>query len=847
MAVSGVDTKCYILSLFVRDDGERFVLGNGYYEFKDNQLHFQTNTIANDIVEVQGNDGLLLAGQVRRSGTQSFDGYIADGTVSKTETEEKRRAFFAFFRKNYFYKVVYVFPDGSAIQRKRGFLVDDPTVSELYQQYPEYHVALNFEDVNYYSYSENDDGEEIFAKEALVYLSEGATSGGLVWDEVGVEWDEVDGELSRLITVSGKRISINNINTSATPIENPKIKGDTFQIATTGKNLYEFPDGTYEQNGIIWIRDALTNTVRGTGTITQTYSTAVLRYEFPTPLPAGTYTMSVSEALPGDMRVEISTFDVESNRRNFRTEAGGTHITFTVPNALSAANVALVGAVQGSYVDVTIKNFQLEAGSVATPFEPFTSEKPAPSPDYPQAVESVTGEQTITFENGQGVQNYNINLGKNLFDKSQSPFVNLRSTSEEISNGIRVTLTQASDFSLVVFKMFRAEDYIGQTITLSTNMAPSSTNTPGAYIGLAAANGNSRVNKASIDASGSCSYTIEKDNTRPYVILGFYATRTGTYEVGDYVDYTNIQLEFNSTATNYVPYITPIELNKIGEYQDYIYKNGDDWYVHKEISKKTLNGSETWSQTTSVYYTQVFKNELATMTPASGKNNCRSNYFSFNGNNTTALENELYFHTNKNLERRILDRWPTMEDWKTWLSTHNTDVYFPLATPTDTQITDATLISQLNEFARLRLATGQNLIITNSQELNAEVELSYRENALLSGGAIWEEGSGGGPTVVEVDSIDKVYPIWTVTGPAVNPQLSVLSTNTTLHYSGTVTESQTLVIDMFNKTALLNGTSVIGNVSGDWVNFAPGNNRVVYTTNNADANPSKIEWQEVVG
>lgn len=191
MAIHGVETKCYILALFVRDDGQRFLLGSGRYEFKDTQLHFMPNTIQNDVVEVQGNDGYLLAGQVRRPGSQSFDGYIGDGTTLKSDVEEYRQDFFQFFRKNYFYQVIYVFSDGTAIQRKRGFLVDDATVQELYQQYPEYHVALNFEDVNYYSYSENEEGEEIYAKSALLYLSAGETSGGLVWDEVGVEWDNI--------------------------------------------------------------------------------------------------------------------------------------------------------------------------------------------------------------------------------------------------------------------------------------------------------------------------------------------------------------------------------------------------------------------------------------------------------------------------------------------------------------------------------------------------------------------------------------------------------------------------------------------------------------------------------
>lgn len=238
MAISGVTSKCYILALFIRDDGERFLLGDGKYEFVENQLHFEANTIANDVVEVQGNDGYLLAGQVRRSGTQNFDGYVADGTVNGSDTERYRRDFFKFFRKNFFYKVVYVMPDGTAIQRKRGFLVDDPTVKELYQLYPEYHVALNFEDVNYYSYSENDDGEEIYAKEAIVYLSTGATSGGLVWDEYGVVWDSIGAEWEEGTGGGPTTVMVDSIDnvypiwTVVGPAENPQLS-----VLTTNTTL----------------------------------------------------------------------------------------------------------------------------------------------------------------------------------------------------------------------------------------------------------------------------------------------------------------------------------------------------------------------------------------------------------------------------------------------------------------------------------------------------------------------------------------------------------------------------------------------------------------------------------
>jgi len=191
MNIDQIKTECFILTLFIREDGERLLLGSGEYEFKDSQMHFDAEDFANDIVEVQGNDGVFLAGQVRRPTTQSFDGYIGDATVTKAKIEEYRRDFLAFFRKNYYYTAVYIYPNGTAIQRRKGFIVDAPEVKELYQVNPEYHVALNFEDVNYYSYSENEQGEETYTKSATIYLSTGAVEGGLIWDEVGATWDSV--------------------------------------------------------------------------------------------------------------------------------------------------------------------------------------------------------------------------------------------------------------------------------------------------------------------------------------------------------------------------------------------------------------------------------------------------------------------------------------------------------------------------------------------------------------------------------------------------------------------------------------------------------------------------------
>ena len=55
------------------------------------------------------------------------------------------------------------------------------------------------------------------------------------------------------------------------------------------------------------------------------------------------------------------------------------------------------------------------------------------------------------------------------------------------------------------------------------------------------------------------------------------------------------------------------------------------------------------------------------------------------------------------------------------------------------------------------------------------------------------------------------------------------------------------MVDMLNKTALVNGVSMIGNISGVWCYLKPGSNKVTYTTDNVGAMPSKLLWQEVVG
>jgi len=530
--LSGITPKCWILALVVRDDGERILLGDGAFEFQDKQQHFIANTYVNDTVEVQGNDGVLLAGQVRRGVAQPFDGYIADSTVGGSKTEEYRRQFISFFRKNHFYTVIYVLPDGAAVKRQKGFIIDAPSVEELYQISPKYHVSLNFEDVNYYAYSENSAGEEIYGNSASVPMI-GAASGGLVWDENGVVWES---------------------------------------------------SGTKER----------------------------------------------IEELLGDIQ---------------------------------------------------------QTGT--------------PSPDSSQVVKISTGLQTLTI----GGVDFNVNLDD-------------------------------------------------------------------------------------------------------------------------------------------------IELGDISGYQDRIYKDGSKWYVRKIIKKIRLTSSQGWTINNQITGATRYVAGISDVVLESAAPNTKlvySNYFiGSRANdviNANVDANRICVVSNHRIVVKTIDSdLLALSDFKNWLDENQVFAYYVLESPELTEIADTNLTAQLETLFSQVLEEGTQ--VTVDGDLAVEVETATVDS---SGGAVWEGNGGGGVSELSVDGIDNAYPMVTITGPANSPTIENISTNTSVHYSGNIPEGQELKIDSNTQTAKLNGTSVISNLSGDWLYLSPGQNRISYSTSNSDAPDAVIEWSEVVG
>lgn len=154
-----------------------------------------------------------------------------------------------------------------------------------------------------------------------------------------------------------------------------------------------------------------------------------------------------------------------------------------------------------------------------------------------------------------------------------------------------------------------------------------------------------------------------------------------------------------TVSNNFTLNLGAIELCKTDSYQDYMYKSGDDWYLHREIEKVVLvgSGSENWQyNSTNAVFTlaDYLSYAIDGTAPVSdyyiGQANV-TGYGQLNNNSVALLRSS---SSNRLIIKNTA--FSTNTAFKNWLSSNNTSLYYPLATATDTKITDATLIGQLN-------------------------------------------------------------------------------------------------------------------------------------------------------
>lgn len=313
-----------------------------------------------------------------------------------------------------------------------------------------------------------------------------------------------------------------------------------------------------------------------------------------------------------------------------------------------------------------------------------TSQSGTPTPSSPVDIQVVSGDNTITVSNSDNTEStsYPISLGdielckigtyqdkidkstgKNLYNgelelgsinPANGNLVSDNSRSRSI-NFVKVKPNTTYSISKNVNSIMWTVGYTSNKVGIvDGGNTPETSGQASALVALG----------ASINSG-----TFTTTSTTEYIKAYFTTSNSLT---------TNIMLNEGSTALPYEPY-------------------GTNWYLKKEIGKVVLDGSESWQNT---YGESLFGFELP-YKKIDMSSLSYNNYYTLNNIQSglnAGLSNGQYT-IQINIAVSVLyiknTNYTTTNDFKTWLSTHNTIAYYPLEIPTYETITDTTLLGQL--------------------------------------------------------------------------------------------------------------------------------------------------------
>lgn len=516
---------------------------------------------------------------------------------------------------------------------------------------------------------------------------------------------------------SGTSITLDN--TAKSFMKNELNATDTSQYTTTGANTIDLSIFNYGTNN--GVTTSYTNgkvkyngQISGSGLLGTCYNVS-------NTYNAGTYYIKITEALPYTFVI----LDKDYNQLG-SISSGNKETTIMPSNNFTGLRFYMrSGSEQiGQNVNIT---FGIMIATTDVPYEPYTNGA-SPNPDYPQTIHTITGNNKVKVE------------GKNLYD-ADSGTIGYVDNAGSIGPA---TNNYASDYI-----------YLGQNqdFTISGNRTFNN-------IGVAYFDKNKTIILPRSDNYSK--QTITKNTGNAYYVRFWVQVNDATMSASLVKSY-ELMLEKGTTASSYEAYkqnavlltLGDKEICLIGNYKDKIFKaiKGDEtfdsfsdvekasldygkWYLRKAIGKVVLDGSETgwgiWTTNTNTYRIvneNIFNSSNKPYSLYS--NYFMNNYFQeYNGNSAISNIDEEGIALRDNLVgftiRINISRVTDLDGFKTWLSTHNTIVYYVLATPTNEKFNDA-IQEQLEDIYYNMLSyEGQ----TNVSQVNNDLPFNINSSAL---------------------------------------------------------------------------------------------------------------------
>ena len=433
-----------------------------------------------------------------------------------------------------------------------------------------------------------------------------------------------------------------------------------------------------------------------------------------------------------------------------------------------------------------------------------TSQNGTPTPSSPIDVNVVSGDNEVVV------------CGKNLFDKDNPNVYNGYFTSST------PTMTSNANHRTIYIP-------VAPNTTYTIQKSNAGGNDSRFGIGTTTTQPTTGVSVSQVALNNTyLSQTITTNATAKYLVVWCYFTSNTAITESNL--YASIQIEVSSSKTTYEPYTSqnyPIslgtnELCKIGTYQDYIYKDNGKWYLHKEIGKHTFTGAEYWdnSGAANTFFTNVLtdyatSNNIPYSIYYKGVNNVNGSGGMVSQNNNTMAFINISGGTTPRFYVKDT-RWVATDyaSFKTWLTSNNLTIYYALATPTNTEITNTTLINQLEQLKGAMSYEGQ----TNISQVNNDLPFILKVKGT-------KEGSGEGI----INNIGNIYakPIIALEGTG---NIGIYK-NGTQYFEVDMSSDNEITIDTEKMEAYHNGVLKNRKVIGDYNKFTidEGNNNIEIT------------------
>ena len=396
---------------------------------------------------------------------------------------------------------------------------------------------------------------------------------------------------------------------------------------------------------------------------------------FQVSLKAGTYTLSSNttmETIKASNHIGADWGSVP-----FGTSEKTKEYTFTISEDYNGGVVIkLDGGLQINHTNIANYDIQLENGSIATDYEPYTGGQPSPSPDYPQEIKTITDSLSVTSCN------------KNLLALPNKTI---------ISNGVTSTIKNNE----LTIKGTCTQNWFGISENLNLHLKAGtytfSRTTKDAYrydLGVTLASGTNEVIYGSPEYNTT--FTIDEDFIINYLMSD--ANIVGTsFDFKDYV-----QLEQGSQATSFEEHLqSKITANlpenefigKINDtYKDTLkveYNEEDAQYhlmLNKMVGKIILDGTqnilrrETINSSKFRWYFKIpnINNNVNCLCDYLISGNLDDGYETVNSI-TTIINNIAYYGNCVFYREDFADK--TISEAKQLLAQNNMIIYYALQTP----------------------------------------------------------------------------------------------------------------------------------------------------------------------